>query len=127
VALTRCLPHSQGAVSRGEDEIVVGRQQLQLVSYAELRNHGIDRADLQPSTATSIAQIRGVNVILPVRRQEREGHKPFNDVFTCTRAGKSLQQFLQNETCDYDRVTAFESVTQYAYLGGGGSLVAAEC
>ena len=55
-------------MSRGEDKIVVGGQQLQLMTHAELRNHGVNSTDLQPGTTTSIAKIRGVDVILPVRR-----------------------------------------------------------
>ena len=49
---------------------------------AELRDHGVNGADLQPGTTTSIAQLCSVDVILPVRSQERQGRKPVNDVFT---------------------------------------------
>jgi hypothetical protein len=114
-------------VSRGEHKIGIGGQQLQLVTHAELRNHGVNGADLQSGTTTSIAQICGVDVILPVRSQERQGRKPVNDVLACARAGKSLQQFLQDEACDHDGLTAFESVAQHAHLRGGRGLVAAEC
>ena len=62
-------PNSQCAMSRGEDKIVVGCQQHQIMTNAELRNHGINGADLQPSTTTSIAQICGVDMIPPVRSQ----------------------------------------------------------
>ena len=47
------------------------RQQLQLVTDAELRDHGVNGADLQPGMTTSIAQLCSVDVILPVRSQER--------------------------------------------------------
>jgi hypothetical protein len=67
--LARLRPNSQCAMSRGEDKIVVGCQQHQIVTNAELRNHGVNGADLQPGTTTSIAQICGVDVILPVRSQ----------------------------------------------------------
>jgi hypothetical protein len=42
-------------MSRGEDKIVVGCQQLQVVANAELRDHGVDRADLQAGAAAAIA------------------------------------------------------------------------
>ena len=120
-------PNSQGAVSRGEDKIVVGRQQHQRVTDAELGNHGVNRADLQPGPTTAVAQLCGVDMNLAVRSYERQGRKPVNDVFTCTRAGKPLQQFLQDETCGHDSFATFESVAQYAHLGSSGGLVAAEC
>jgi hypothetical protein len=84
-------------VSRGEHKIVIGGQQLQLVTHAELRNHGVNGADLQSGTTTSIAQICGVDVILPVRSQDWQGRKPVNNVLACARADKSLQQVLQDE------------------------------
>ena len=114
-------------MSRGKDKIVVGGQQHQIVTNAELGNHGVNGAYLQPSPTTSIAQICSIDVILPVRGQERQGAKPVNDVLTCPRAGKSLQQFLQDETADHDGFAAFESVAQHVHLGSSGSLVAAEC
>ncbi len=80
------------------------------MANAKLRDHGVYRADLQAGTAASIAQLRSVDVILPVRSQERQRRKAVNDVFSCLGARKSLQQFLQDETCDYDRFTAFERV-----------------
>lgn len=56
-------------MSPGEDKIVVGCQQHQIVTNAELRNRGVNGADLQPGTTASIAQICGVDMILPVRGQ----------------------------------------------------------
>ena len=110
----------------GEDEIVVGCQQGQAVANAELRDHGIDRADLQAGAAAAIAQFRSIDVILPVRSQQRKRRKTVNDVLSRLRAGKSLQQFLQDETRDYDSFSTFQRVTQYANLRGGRNLVAAE-
>ena len=112
---------------RGEAKIVVGRQQRQFVTDAELRNHGVYCADLYTGTTTAIAQLCSVDVILPVGSQERQSRKPVNDVFTRTRAGKSLQQFLQDETCGNNGFATFESVAQYPYLRGSRGLVAAEC
>jgi hypothetical protein len=108
----RRRPNLQSAVSRSEHKVAVGRQQLQLVTHAELRNDGVNGADLQPGATASIAQVCGVDVILPVRRQKRQGGESVNDVFARTRAGKSLQQFLQDGTCDHDGSAAVEGVAQ---------------
>ncbi len=125
--LARLPPDAQVTVSRGEDKVIIGRQQHQFVMDAELGDHGVNRSKLQPGTMTSIAQLCSVDMILPVRCRERQGRKPVNDVFTRTRAGKSLQQFLQDKTCGHDNFATFESVAQHTHLGGSGGLVAAEC
>ena len=120
-------PYSQGTVCRGQNEIVVGRQERKLVADAELREHGVDRADLQTGPATAISQFRGIDVILPVRRQKRQGCEPVDDVFTRPRARESLQQFLQNQPRGQDGVATFEGIAQRLYLRGRCGLVAAEC
>ena len=51
----------------GSDKVVVGRQQRQFVTNAELREQGVDGANLHTGATAAIAQFRGVNVILPVR------------------------------------------------------------
>ena len=94
-------------MSCGEDKVVIRGQQLQLVTNAELRDHGIHGAELHHGATTSIAQIRGIDVILPVRSQERQGAKPFNDFVTCPGSAKPLQQFLQDQSRDYDGFAAF--------------------
>ena len=106
-------------MSRGEHKIVVRCQQHQVVTNAELRDHGVDRADLHTGAAAAIAQLRSIDVIHPVRSKQREGRKTVNDVLSRLRARKPLQQFLQDEACNYDCFTAVESVAQYAYLGSG--------
>ena len=111
---------------RGQEEVVIGGEQRQLVTNAQLRKHGVDRADLQAGATTAISQLRGIDVILPVWGQKRQGREPINDVFACPRAGESLQQFLQDEPRGYDAVAAFEGVAQRACLWRGGGSVAPE-
>lgn len=83
---------------------------------AKLGNRSVDRADLQPGTTASIAQIGSVDMILPVRGKERQGCKSFDDVLARTRPGESLKQFLQDKTGDHNGVAAFQRVAQFAYL-----------
>ncbi len=89
------------------------------------QRHRVDRADLQAGTAAAIAQPRNVDVIQPLWTQERQRRKTVNDVLSRLRAGRPLQQFLQDETRDYDRLAALERVAQYADLGSDRNLVAA--
>jgi len=71
-------------------KVVVGSEQRQFVTDAELREQRIDRADLQAGTTAAVTQVRRVDVILADRREERERRKPVDNVFPGTRAGKSL-------------------------------------
>lgn len=56
-------------MSRGKHKIVVGCQQRKVVTNAELRDHGVDGANLQAGATAPITQLRSVDVILPVRSQ----------------------------------------------------------
>ena len=108
------------------DEVVVGREQGQVMTYAELRQQGVDRAHLNACTTADVAQLRSVDVILPVRAEERQRGKTLDDVFACTRSGETLKQFLQNEPRGHDDLVALEGVAQRANLRGGGDLVPTE-
>ena len=84
-------PHAQRAVRGGPDKVVVGREQRQFVTNAELRKQGVDGANLHTGATAAIAQFRGVDVILPVRSQERQGREPIDDILTRARASEPLQ------------------------------------
>lgn len=73
-------------MARGEDEIVVGCQQHQGVTNAQLRDYRVDRADLQTGATTAITQLRGVDVVPPVRSQERQRRRTVDDVLSRLRA-----------------------------------------
>lgn len=47
-------------------EIVVGSQQRQIVPDAQLRDDAINGSDLHAGAPTGVAQLGGVDVILPV-------------------------------------------------------------
>src|SRR5213592_2333848 len=93
----RLLPNLQRAVRGGMDEVVVGREQGQVMPYAKLRQQRINRAHLNAGATTAIAQLRSVDVILPVRAEERQCGKALDDVLASARAGETLKQFLQYE------------------------------
>ena len=100
----------------GQKEVVIGGEHRQLMTNAQLREHSVNRANLQSSATTTISQFRGIDVILPVRGQKRQGREPLNDVFACPRAGESLQQFLQDQSRSYDGVATFKGIAQDAHL-----------
>ena len=56
-------PDCQWTMRGGKHEVIVGRQQHQFVSDTKLRQHSVDRADLQSGTSADIAQAGGLYVI----------------------------------------------------------------
>ena len=108
------------------DKVVVGRQQRESVTDAQLREQGIDGTYLHTGTAAAISQFSSVDVILPVRGEERQGREPADDVVARTWAGKPLQQFLQDQPRGDDGFVAFKGVAQREHFRGGGNLIATE-
>jgi len=108
------------------DEIVVGREQGQIMPYAKLRQQRINRAHLNAGATTAIAQLRSVDVILPVRAEEWQCGKSLDDVLARARASETLKQFLQYEPGGHHNLVTLEGVTQRAHLRDGEFLVATE-
>ena len=84
----------------------------------ELCENGVDRSKLNSGATTLISQFRGVDVILPIRDQERKCRKPVNNGFAGPWANESLQQFLQNQTRSYNAVSTIYGAHQRRHLGG---------
>lgn len=101
---------------RREDEITIGRQQSQPVTNAELRENGVDRADLHAGSTTPISEFRSLNVIPAVRLKERKCLEPLDDDTARPRTGEPLQQFLQDHAGRQDRMASFERNAQRLYL-----------
>lgn len=77
---TRSLPDAQSAVIGHAPKIVIARQQYEVVANAELRKEGVDSSYLHASTAADIAKFCRVDVILPVRHQQRQSCESLNDL-----------------------------------------------
>ena len=97
-----------------------------MMTNAELREHSVNRTYLQPGATTMVSQFRGIDVILPVRGQKRQGRKSINDVLARPRAGEALQQFLQDEPSCQDRIPTFERIAQSSHLREQRGLITAE-
>jgi hypothetical protein len=108
------------------EEVVVGGEQGQVMAYAKLGQQGINRADLNAGPTAGIAQLRSVDVILPIRADQWQGGKAFDDVLARTWTSETLKQFLQNEPCRHDNIVTLEGVAQRAHLRAGGTLVSPE-
>lgn len=99
------------------DEVMIGRQQGQLVADAELREQRVNRSDLQSAPPAGIAQLRCRDMIVPVRSEERERREALDDQPASLGSGKALEQFLQHQAGRDDRITALERVDEGRDLG----------
>jgi hypothetical protein len=55
------------------DEIVISGEQRELMTDAKLREKGIDRAELYACAPAAIAQVCGVDMVLPIGNEKRQG------------------------------------------------------
>jgi hypothetical protein len=81
-------------VRRDSGKIVVRREKCQFVSNTELREKRVDGAYLNACSATTVAQLRCVDVVLAVWRKQRQRTEAIDDLTSIARARESLKQFL---------------------------------
>lgn len=105
-------------------KVIVRGEQCQFVGDAKLCKQRIDRRDLHAGASTAIAQIRGIDVILPARIEQWQRRKTIDDVLAGAWPGEPLEQLLQHQPGADDGFTAFKRSAQRAYLGRRGRLVA---
>ena len=71
-ALSSLSPHAQQRMRGNAPEVLAGRQHRELVTDAELCEQRVEGTDLHTGPTTAVAQLRGSDVILPVRAEERQ-------------------------------------------------------
>ena len=103
-------PHAQAAVRRSELEIVVGAQQRQIVSNAQLRQQRVDRADLNTCSAASVAQLGGCYMVFAIRLQQRKRCEALDDLLARFRPVESLKQLLENHAGRDDDISAHQCI-----------------
>jgi hypothetical protein len=57
------------------DKVIVSCQQGQVMADTEPRKHSINGPDLNACPAASVAQLRGIDMVLPVRAEKRQRGK----------------------------------------------------
>lgn len=83
---------------------------------AELRKQCVNGANLDASLAARIAQGCRTDVVVPIRLQQRQSGKPFDDLGPRPGARKTLQELLENKTCRDDDLRTQERVLELMYL-----------
>jgi hypothetical protein len=88
-------------------EILVSRQECQIMPHTQLCQQRIDGPDLNTTGSTKISQSSGGNAILAVWHDQRKGREAIDDLIAGFWARESLQQLLQNQASRHmDRLVA---------------------
>lgn len=96
-------------------KILVCRQHYQLVTQAELRQQRIDRANLKPGPPATVTQPGGIDVVLPIRDEERQRGEALENLLARLGSRKPLQQFLQHEPGGVNLFSGVERLRERFY------------
>lgn len=102
--LWSAAPEAQRCVSRHVLEVPVGAEHREVVAQAELCQENVDGPDLHSVPSAGRAQVRRGDVVVPVRHEERQRRKPFQDRLARLRSPEALQDLLQDQTGRADRL-----------------------
>lgn len=93
---------------------------------ADLRQDRVDRPDLNPRAATTIAQRGRLDVVLSVRGEKWKGGEMIDDLSPIARPGEPLKQLLQHQARGDYGVPTLESRRQRIDFGCALRYVATE-
>ena len=91
---------------------------------AELSENRIDRPDLHASPASTISDLRCLEVIVAIRRHEGQRGEARDDRLLRTRSLKALKEFLVDEAGRNNEIAAAQRSLESTDLGEGGRRVA---
>jgi hypothetical protein len=122
----RLAPKFQSALAGNVPKIVVGREHGQVMTKAKLRQQRIDGSNLQARAPTAVSELRGPNVIVAIRHDERHGGKPIQNLCAGFRTREALQQLLQDKAGRQDRLAGIKGAKQRLHLGRWSGRIAPE-
>ena len=82
-------------------KVLVGTQQRDVMSDAELCNQGVHRCNLHGGLTTGVPKICGRDMVFSVRLNQAQSGKTFNDLSSCYRSSEPLKEFLKNQARSY--------------------------
>jgi hypothetical protein len=126
VKLWRGAPYPQWTMRRESGEVVIRGQECQPVAHTQLREQGVDSADLSARAAAQVPQVCRFYVILSVRNEKRQRSKALDDVLASFRPGESLEELLQDEAGGNYDFGPFEGSSQQVNLRHAGRSVSAK-
>lgn len=89
----------------------------------KLRQQRVDGADLNAVTTTAVSETGGIDVVVAVSGEQRQGRKAIDDQLPRTRSRKALQKLLQDETRE-QRLFRFYNADQFACFNRRGGAAA---
>ena len=99
-------------------EVGIGRQHCQAMTNAKLRQQRVYRSDLNAGPAARISQVRSTDVIFSVGNEKRNSGKTIQNLCPSPWPRKTLQQFLENETCRQQSLARFDRTNQRSHRRG---------
>ena len=107
-------------------EIAVGREELQFVANAQLREDRIDGSDLESPSPRAIPNLRGFKVVVTVGRNKRKSSEPGDDCLLCAGPMEPLENLLVDESRRNDELTIRQRSLQGAHLDEVGRWITAK-
>ena len=86
------------------------------MTYAQLSQQRIDRSDLHAMSAAMISQLRRIDVIVAIWRQQRHRGKSIQNLVAGLWPEEALKQFLEDETGGQKRFTPFDGPDKHPDL-----------
>ena len=118
------LPDSQFAMQCRKCEIVVTSEQHQIMANAKVRKKCVYGSQLYTSAPEQIAKLRSIDIVLPLRCQQRQSGKSFHDSGSCAGTGETLQQLLEYQSSHYDGLAASEGGMERPHMRVVGGAIA---
>jgi hypothetical protein len=103
------------------------RQQCHLVTTAKLQQERVDGANLHTASSTGVSNLGDCDMILAVGLNQRECAESLDDCVLRRRTTESLQQFLENQARNDDRVCAIGCFAQGNDFLGFNCAVTTQC
>ena len=107
-------------------KITIGRKHRQLASDAKLGKQRVHSADLHAVSPAAVAQLSRLDMVAPVRNQQRQRSEAIEDARSVPWTGKPLQQFLQHQPRRRELFTGTDSADQLSNFRWLGRRIAPE-
>lgn len=104
-------------VPRDVLEVAVSREELKLVSNAQLSDESVDRAHLDAFSPAQVPQLGCFDMILHVGCDERKNREMPHDLIAGHGTLEPLQKFLEDQPCGEDGVTHLERPCEERDIG----------
>jgi len=107
-------------------EILISRQQCQIMPHTQLRQQRVDSPGLNATGSTQISQSCSGSVILTVWHDQRKGREAIDDLIAGFWSREPLQQLLDNQAGRHDMVAGLDRTQERANFGNVCGLIASQ-